>query len=1250
MVDHHAGSDRGASSLDRKITGRAAAVLLCLVAMSVSAALGQSEPVLPDDPVEERAKIRVRTVRIRIEPGRLSTPGECLQLGVEDLKVSLRGKRIKDPSALRLEREPQRAVHALLIDTSGSMLGRLGHARHAASEYVKRLRPDLDRAMIVTFDDSVVLVEGLTSDRDRLVESMKGTQIAGSTSMLDALYYSMLELRAQRERPVIVVLTDGVDTSSVFERQDVLDLVERTPEVSVFSIGLGLPYAQRIAARGSAWWMSPPGGSRGVNSTKRFLQRLATRTNGRFFEVDAGSKLERVFLRVREMLENEGTLSVVDPEPDAADPGRLKVSSRNSDCNVLVFQAWGTTENDPTRLPIIETSGELPRRFVLPGRRLLPVDSTHSTTILADPTCRTVFRDTPVGSHPGGSPDGFVEVDKYGMHGCGEDVTLQYGVLYKPKQEWKVHFNHWVGLKTRPFEMPVPMVTGLPTDPVTLMDSLAEMALAAADDPIETDPRLVPADAHARPYHDLPCFADGASFLEVRSRLARALYARPDYRYWVLDRLRRDSEVAMADLEEVYRRRFPDTPEEVLKEVVRETDEGREILDLARAPAEIDLQRYLGAWLGDVSAHDLFVGWEVELVNRALAFTEPSDFEAALEPWESLRNVLFVPSYNRVLALLTPGYDPERDRIGYWRVVLPRPSWLGARVHGLPGEGDLAEVPLDLIPNRPFALWLVGYLKRSRPDLVEGWREKGYRIRSIEYELTGEAGEHNAAQAFREHRITVIFEDDAGTGRGELVADLALSKKKRKPRIERLQWIPIEGPSRERVRLAISLPGSFFPLPDRVAQGVGKGPEAIALRLTRALCKLADVALFLGLGRAVVQHRDPDPLAIGVEAQDLDGHLGAGRDGGLPPIPLARLRKGRDVRQCLDPRFQLDECAELGDPGDVPFQYLADLVGVQRRRPRVGLKLLQPERDLALFVVDAEDLDGDLVARLNHRVGVRHPRPAHLRDVEQALYAPAEVDEGSVRHHRRDAAGQDGAGKDGAPDFFGPLALFFLEQGAPGDDQVFTTLFELDDSKDVDLSLVNRRIGGEAVVDLRDRAEGTLSRELNLVPALDHLLDTSFHREPGPEGVFESLSGGSPPGELVRESQPAGGRDDDGLDDVTDLHVDLTVRVHELFHVDACLALPTDIDEGDALPERHDGPLDRLALLEGPRLGRFLQHPGKVFLLVGGTLRGRFFGSGWSRVVLWRVGVVVKCHARPPSGASSILLLGRRAVSWHGRI
>ena len=583
----------------------------------------------------------------------------------------------------------------------------------------------------------------------------------------------------------------------------------------------------------SWWWMTPPGGPQLVNSTKRFLQRLATRTNGRFFDIDASSKLTRVFLRVREMIENEATLSVLDPVPDA-EAGRLKIVSRNPDCSVLVFEDWGPVENDPPRAPIIETSDELPRRFVLPSRILLPVDVDRDdfTTVLADPACREVFQTASAPSRPGESRDGFVEIGKYGIRGCAEDVTLVYGQLFLPGGEmWGVfrgmHFNRWVGLKTRPFEMSIPMVAGLPTDPVSLMDTLSQTALGVADEPVETDHRFIPPDAHARPYHDLPCFADGANFLEMRSRLARALYARPDYRYWVLDRLRRDSESAMADLEELYRRRFPDTPEEVLKEVVRGTGEGREILELARAPAEIDLQRYLGAWLGDVSAHDLFVRWETELINRTLGWAESSNFEAVIERWAALRRVLFVPSYTRVLALLALGYDPARDRIGYWRVVLPRPSWLWYRIRGLPGDIDEVRVPLDLIPDQPFALWVVGQLRQSQPGLVATWRERGYRARSIDYELTGEASAQGPDQAFQAHRITVTLEDETATERGRLVASMitvivedeakkgrrqrkrepALEEEKRVLQLERLQWIPDEGPSRE-----ITISGATLPV------------------------------------------------------------------------------------------------------------------------------------------------------------------------------------------------------------------------------------------------------------------------------------------------------------------------------------------------------------------------------------------------------------------------------------------------------
>ena len=54
-------------------------------------------------------------------------------------------------------------------------------------------------------------------------------------------------------------------------------------------------------------------------------------------------------------------------------------------------------------------------------------------------------------------------------------------------------------------------------------------------------------------------------------------------------------------------------------------------------------------------------------------------------------------------------------------------------------------------------------------------------------------------------------------------------------------------------------------------------------------------------------------------------------------------------------------------------------------RPRIGAELLQPEGDLLLVVVDAQDLDGDLVTGLHDLRRVRHAGPPHLGYVKQTL-------------------------------------------------------------------------------------------------------------------------------------------------------------------------------------------------------------------------------------------------------------------------
>ena len=133
-----------------------------LLTVAALAPAAEAEPIRSADELEERARVRVHAARVRIEPTSRARPGECLDLGIDDLKVRLRGELVEGAGILELERDRRPAVHALLIDTSGSMFGQLDRVRAAAIAYVERLDPEHDRAFVATFDESVLLASAVT--------------------------------------------------------------------------------------------------------------------------------------------------------------------------------------------------------------------------------------------------------------------------------------------------------------------------------------------------------------------------------------------------------------------------------------------------------------------------------------------------------------------------------------------------------------------------------------------------------------------------------------------------------------------------------------------------------------------------------------------------------------------------------------------------------------------------------------------------------------------------------------------------------------------------------------------------------------------------------------------------------------------------------------------------------------------------------------------------------------------------------
>ena len=342
---------------------------------------------------------------------------------------------------------------------------------------------------------------------------------------------------------------------------------------------------------------------------------------------------------------------------------------------------------------------ELPYRLWSP-----PVNRRLAGRVLdlsVDPACAA---DGSVDTQANGQvePSSFLEVDHDRIRGCVVDVTMDHGPLYEPSSPNGLENNDVVRLRYRPVEIPLPSPSALPTGPAEIMDNLLRRATAITNGEPAVDPRKTPADEHARPYHDVPMLSHGRSFLDLRGRIARALFAHPAYREWVMGRLDREAGERLSELLARYHALAPDLSAEALEQVVRETPDGQRILARAERPSDPDLQHFLAAWLGDISAYDLFVGWEIAQINAYLQHSSgQGSLDTVAERWRELRRVLAAPSYARVLTLLIPTYDPLREVIGFWRIVLPRPSWRSPRATLYRRSRKLSGPPSDVSTTRP---------------------------------------------------------------------------------------------------------------------------------------------------------------------------------------------------------------------------------------------------------------------------------------------------------------------------------------------------------------------------------------------------------------------------------------------------------------------------------------------------------------------------------------------------------------------
>lgn len=184
--------------------------------------------------------------------------------------------------------ENQPITVVVMLDTSGSMTASIQLLKAAAEQFIVRLLPE-DKAAVGAFNDKIELSAQFSNDRDQLITEVRDLDFGNGTRLFDGIAEGLNQLQGVDGRKVVLVFTDGEDTSSRVSRGTILDRA-RAEEVMIYAIGLQSEFLGQRSKPDSA------------------LRRLADETGGGYFELKQTSALGPTFTRVAQELHSQYVL------------------------------------------------------------------------------------------------------------------------------------------------------------------------------------------------------------------------------------------------------------------------------------------------------------------------------------------------------------------------------------------------------------------------------------------------------------------------------------------------------------------------------------------------------------------------------------------------------------------------------------------------------------------------------------------------------------------------------------------------------------------------------------------------------------------------------------------------------------------------------------------------------------------------------------------------------------------------------
>lgn len=279
---------------------RRVSVSVCVLLLAVAALLSAQAPGAGQAPAGTPFRAGVELVSLNVTV--TDTAGKYVSdLDQADFAVFEDGAK-QDITFFTKRIQP--VALSLLLDSSASMDDKIGSLQTAASNFVQRLKPS-DVAQIIDFDSRVEIKQGFTSSQSDLQAAINKTSAGGSTSLHNAIYIALKELKkikAQTEedvrRQAIVVFSDGEDTSSLVSFDEVLDLAKRS-ETAVYTIALRGMENQR----------------KGFREAEFVMRQLADETGGRAFFPERIEDLNGVYSQIADELASQYTVGYSSRNP-----------------------------------------------------------------------------------------------------------------------------------------------------------------------------------------------------------------------------------------------------------------------------------------------------------------------------------------------------------------------------------------------------------------------------------------------------------------------------------------------------------------------------------------------------------------------------------------------------------------------------------------------------------------------------------------------------------------------------------------------------------------------------------------------------------------------------------------------------------------------------------------------------------------------------------------------------------------------